>query len=105
MILEADHALIVLAVLAITESAVWLWRLRTGIGSSAIMSAISATLVAWTRFGFLVAGISATMRSDVYRSFVVYGVSVFVATFVAHVVAERFRTRRDAKLSTKSNQT
>lgn len=77
-------SMLLLAIVAVLEAVVWLWRFRAGIGASRWNAAISTVAVCATRVAFLAAGVSAALAGDMLVGGLVYCASAGAATFVVH---------------------
>lgn len=86
--------LVYLAIIAVVEAVVHLWRYRTANEPSAFISGASTAMVCMTRVAFLAAGVSAMMQAVPFWEVVaVYVVPATVCTVIAHEIMERRKTR------------
>lgn len=82
-------SILLLALCAVLEAVIWLWRLRAGVGSCPRSAALSTVGVCATRVLFLYAGVQATLAGDAITGGFVYCASAGVATWAAHGWVER----------------
>lgn len=76
--------LALLALVAVLEAVVWLWRLRAGVGTSRTHAAASTVAVCATRVLWLYAGVGALMEGRGAAGGVVYCIAAGAATYVFH---------------------
>lgn len=86
--------LVYLAIIAVVEAVVHLWRYRTANEPSAFISGASTATVCMTRVAFLAAGVGAMLKAVPFWQVVgAYVVPATVVTVIAHAIMERRKTR------------
>lgn len=78
-------SLLILSILGIVDAGLYLWRLRTAIGASREMSALSAFAIGGSSVAKGVFGASAVMASvPPWAAILAYAVPAGIATFIMH---------------------
>jgi hypothetical protein len=72
----------ILILCAVAEAVVWLWRLRAGVGKSAMQAGLSTVGVCACRVVFLAAGVQASIAGDIWVAGTAYCLAAGVATWV-----------------------
>lgn len=78
------NPLIMLALVAAAEAVVWIWRMRTAVGSSRWRAALATVGVCATRCLWLGAGVQAAMEGSLILGSAVYIGVAAAATVLVH---------------------
>ena len=89
-------SILLLVACAVAESVVWLWRLRAGVGASALSAGLSTVGVCVTRVVFLGAGLQAALQDRLLIGGAAYAIAAGLSTWAAHRLAYRLGDRREA---------